>query len=185
MGEFAEQEAHAAQALGRKSAMRVGTEVHRVLEHFTNESDLNALMQTADEELPQNFNDAERLVFGDILKGMAQHGVFERLAKLEAHIIARELPALSPPRCAQEDASAFVSSAVDLLYRDPESGELVVVDYKTDLIQDEDQLQQRAKFYRKQGLTYAQAVGDALQLAKLPRLEFWFLRCGRVASLQG
>lgn len=49
---------------------------------------------------------------------------------------------------------------VDLVYRDPSTGALVVVDYKTDSIGG-DELERRLEHYRVQGAAYALAVGAA------------------------
>ncbi|GIU89839.1 MAG: hypothetical protein KatS3mg010_0938 [Acidimicrobiia bacterium] len=50
---------------------------------------------------------------------------------------------------------------VDLVYRDPSTGALVVVDYKTDSIGGDDELERRLEHYRVQGAAYALAVGAA------------------------
>jgi ATP-dependent exoDNAse (exonuclease V) beta subunit len=76
----------------------------------------------------------------------------------------------------------FVSGAIDLLYRDPRSGELVVVDYKTDAVTGEDELRERARAYGLQGRRYTEALRDALALPRIPRFELWFLYPGRVVD---
>ena len=75
-----------------------------------------------------------------------------------------------------------VTGAVDLLYRDPESGEVVVADYKTDDTNSPEDLERRAAAYAPQGAAYVRAVQEALELKKPPRFELWFLRADRVVG---
>ncbi len=74
-----------------------------------------------------------------------------------------------------------MSGAIDLLYRD-EAGTWVVVDYKTDRVDDEEQLQRRASEYAAQGAFYTRAVREARGLTDDPRFELWFLRAGTIWS---
>jgi ATP-dependent exoDNAse (exonuclease V) beta subunit len=69
---------------------------------------------------------------------------------------------------------------VDLLYRDPASGELVVVDYKTDRVTDGAEIDEHAARYGAQGAGYVRAVQEALGLDAPPRFELWFLAAGEV-----
>jgi ATP-dependent helicase/nuclease subunit A len=106
-----------------------------------------------------------------------------RLAALAPHVVARELPVWLAPR--EEDAEGpvgFVAGAIDLLYRDPASGELVVADYKTDAVDGAD-LGAHALRYAAQGEHYVRAVQQALALAARPRFELWFLAAGEVRVL--
>ncbi len=78
----------------------------------------------------------------------------------------------------------FSSGVLDLLYRDPQTGDLVVADYKTDALGSPEALEERARSYAPQGLLYCRAVEQALELPQLPRFELWFLREG-VVHLDG
>jgi ATP-dependent exoDNAse (exonuclease V) beta subunit len=89
----------------------------------------------------------------------------------------------SPREGAAAPPVAYLAGAVDLLYRDPADGRLVVVDFKTDDVSDEERLSARAAVYAPQGRTYARAVATALALDEPPRVELWFLRPGRVVAL--
>jgi ATP-dependent exoDNAse (exonuclease V) beta subunit len=100
---------------------------------------------------------------------------------------------LAPPR-AQEvlDSAAracepvgFWSGAIDLLFEDPETGRLVVVDYKTDAVEAGSALQERARGYVPQGRVYVRAVREALGLVRPPRFELWFLHAGVVYEALG
>jgi ATP-dependent exoDNAse (exonuclease V) beta subunit len=77
----------------------------------------------------------------------------------------------------------FVSGALDLLYRDPETGDLVVADYKTDRVEGDDELATQAEAYASQARLYARAVREALDLPEPPRAELWFLWAGRVVAV--
>ena len=94
-------------------------------------------------------------------------------------MIARELPVLLPPDEGSEGPVGFTAGAVDLLYRDPRTDEVVVVDFKTDHVEGEE-LQARAAGYSGQCAAYARAVQEALGLESPPREELWFLQAGEV-----
>ena len=74
----------------------------------------------------------------------------------------------------------FVSGTIDLLYRDPATGRLVVADYKTD---DPETLEARVAVYAPQGATYVRALREALGLEEPPRFELWFLQADRVVEV--
>jgi hypothetical protein len=73
----------------------------------------------------------------------------------------------------------FYGGFIDLLYTDPETGELVVVDIKTDLIRPE-ALPERVAAYQSQGRRLVGAVQDAMALDTVPCWELWFLELGTV-----
>ena len=97
-------------------------------------------------------------------------------------VLGREVPLLlqgGPPPAA---AWAYVSGSIDLLYRDPRSGELVIVDYKTDRVVDDAALAARVAEHLPQGRLYQRALQQALGLVVAPRFELWFLAAGRVVA---
>jgi ATP-dependent exoDNAse (exonuclease V) beta subunit len=118
-------------------------------------------------------------------------GVLARLAALRDHVVSRELPVLLPAESESSEAAGdgpvgFVSGALDLLYRDPESGDLVVADYKTDRVEVEGDLSALTDLvgaYAPQARLYARAVREALDLPEPPRAELWFLWAGRVVAV--
>ena len=71
---------------------------------------------------------------------------------------------------------------VDLVYRDPETDEWVVVDYKTDREVPRDGDPKFAA-YAAQGRVYQRAVREALALSDPPRFELWYLRRGEIVAL--
>ncbi len=85
---------------------------------------------------------------------------------------------------AAEAPVAFIAGAIDLVYRDPSTGELVVVDYKTDDIANDDSLAEKVAQYRMQGAVYRRALQAALDLHEPPRFELWFLSAARVVPLE-
>jgi ATP-dependent exoDNAse (exonuclease V) beta subunit len=72
----------------------------------------------------------------------------------------------------------FVAGAIDLVHRDPATGELVVVDYKTDRVETDAEIAGRARSYAAQGAEYQRALREALGLDAPPRFELWFLHAG-------
>jgi ATP-dependent helicase/nuclease subunit A len=81
-------------------------------------------------------------------------------------------------------ATGFVAGAIDLVYRDTSTGELVIADYKTDEIASEADLAEKVGNYRSQGAAYRRALQAALGLPEPPRFELWFLSVARVVSLE-
>jgi len=178
----------------RSAAAAVGTAVHRALELLDPASDPDAARAAArpilthvvrgllaPEARGEALARAETLVaafFGGSLGA--------RWRELAPALVARELPVLlPPPPDAKAGPAGFVSGVVDLLYRDPDTGELVVADYKTDRIADAAALDARARAYAAQGAGYVRAVEEALGLAAPPRFELWFLDAGEIRVVSG
>jgi ATP-dependent exoDNAse (exonuclease V) beta subunit len=106
-----------------------------------------------------------------------------RLADLAPHVVARELPVwVAAAGEGENDPVGFVAGAIDLLYRDPKSGALVVADYKTDATTAKES-EAHAERYRAQGAAYVRAITRALALPAPPRFELWFLTAGVVRRL--
>ncbi|HEX2253444.1 MAG TPA: UvrD-helicase domain-containing protein, partial [Thermoanaerobaculia bacterium] len=187
----------AAGALDREAAMAVGTAIHRALELLEPAAEPTAELARLDAALPSWVEEAlgrSAAARGEavaearrLLAQVAGGRLLARLRAIGSGILARELPVLLPPEAAgvvpgHPAPVGFVAGAIDLLYRDPATGELVVADYKTDAV-DEAALAARAEIYRPQGTLYARAVRDALSLPRAPRAELWFLRADRVVVL--
>ena len=166
-------------ALESEVAARVGTEIHRVLEEIDLRADAETEFQRQRERL------ARRLVGAPAARANAlelldelRHGeLLARLRNLEPHIAARELPVLLPPSGAAGPV-AYVEGVADLVYRDPNSGEWVIADYKTNALEEDG-----PDLYRSQGATYAEAIRGAMDLSETPRFELWFLRSGRIVNV--
>jgi len=164
-------------------ARLVGSAVHRVLEHFDPgaETDLERLLDgalaglapLATSEDQQAARDSAR----DLLARFARGALGARFRALCDHVVARELPVLLP--AGESEATGFVAGAIDLVYRDPASGELVVVDYKTDRLGTQELAPERLAAYARQGAAYQRALRDALALERAPRFELWLLDADR------
>jgi len=168
----------------------VGTALHRVLELLDLEGDLAAQMERLGTEelqrvqavLPtdQLLEARERLEA--ILGVMVGGRCLRRLAEIANHVVARELPAVMPPE-GDSGPVGFVAARIDLVYRDPSDGALVVADYKTDMVSGRAATAQRAQSYRGQLELYARAVQEGLRLTSPPAMELWFLAADRIVRL--
>ncbi|HEX6199034.1 MAG TPA: 3'-5' exonuclease, partial [Thermoanaerobaculia bacterium] len=185
----------------RRLALAAGTAVHRVLEELDlaaaaggdgvaaelarHRARLPELLRPllTEDDLAAAVERAEEL-----LDRLARSGpgsdLLARLAALADRVVARELPVQLPPGATDGTSEAspvgFVSGSVDLLYRDPGTGRLVVADYKTDRLEGAGEIAERARAYAPQARLYAAAVRDALALPEPPRAELWFLWPGAV-----
>ena len=194
--EHLEEEREAASSAARPEvspALAVGSAVHRVLEelrprwglggraapvHATSCPStwrLSSRRDAAHEALARARSILDRLAAGRTLA---------RLREIAAHVVARELPVLLPPDQGPEGPVGFVSGAIDLVYRDPATGELVIADYKTDEVASEAEIEAgRVAAYAPQGVHYRRALREALGLSKEPRFELWFLHADRIDTV--
>ena len=178
-------------AAARETAAAAGTAVHRVLEKLTLGGDLRDELARAgegleawiDEPTAGGQREAALASAREALARFADGPLLARLAALRGAVIARELPVLLPADPEGEGAVGFVAGSIDLLYRDPESNQLVVVDYKTDRVEGEVALRERAERYRGQARHYRRAIQEALDLSSPPRFELWFLHAGAIVPV--
>jgi ATP-dependent helicase/nuclease subunit A len=176
---------------GGEVARAVGTAVHRALEEIELDADPAAemarLRQVLERELRAGLTPAqadEAIADAAALLETLEAGPL--LAKLrQLAVVARELPLLVPPDPGEASPAEFVSGAVDLIYRDPETEELVVADYKTDAVPEGTSLAEHGLAYQRQGHAYQRGVREALGLAYTPRFELWFLRSGAIECITG
>jgi len=108
--------------------------------------------------------------------------LFVRLRALRSSVLARELPLLA--EASGSPALDGVVGTLDLLYRDPESGEMVVADFKTDAIAPDavaEAVAEKVARYRPQLELYGRAVAKALALDRPPRLELWLLSADTIS----
>jgi ATP-dependent exoDNAse (exonuclease V) beta subunit len=173
-------------------AAAVGTAVHAVLERAAPVEDggvpdeargiVEATLATL---LPPARRPAARDAALGVLDAFAATSLFAEWTALASHVLGREVPVLLPPDAEDErGAVGFVSGAVDLLYRDPASGEIVVADYKTDDVRAPGAVDERVRRYAGQGGAYVRAVQEALGLDAPPRFELWFLAAGRRVAVE-
>jgi len=164
-------------------AARVGSEMHRILEEFSFET------EAPDEELMLRLRNARERLEREEPEGK---GIFRELSnlveifrsgplnkrffELGASILARELPVYLSPEEKSGPVGALLGS-IDCLYRDPTNGELVIVDYKTVVPQ---WINAGRETFRRQLRSYSDALRRAMSLTSFPRCELWYLRAGRI-----
>jgi ATP-dependent helicase/nuclease subunit A len=174
----------------REAAMAAGGAVHRALEEWDLLDDPRRELVRQRTLLPAylaalaegNDRDQALPLAEALLETFATGPLVARLRALEGHILARELAVLLPPGDGEHAPVGAVTGAIDLLYRDPEDGRIVIADYKTDEVATAGEMQARAKVYAPQGAVYARAVREALEMDEAPRFEVWFLRAGVVVG---
>jgi ATP-dependent exoDNAse (exonuclease V) beta subunit len=170
--------------------MAAGGAVHRALEEWDLAADPRKEMGRQRALLPAYL---AALVEGDelgrslpvaesLLEILAEGPLLQRLRTLKDHVLARELPVLLPAGEGEHSPVGAVTGAIDLLYRDPKDGRIVIADYKTDEVETEEEVAARAAVYAPQGALYSRAVLEALELEQAPRFELWFLRAGRMVE---
>ncbi|MBK8482116.1 MAG: UvrD-helicase domain-containing protein [Proteobacteria bacterium] len=171
-------------------ARAVGTVVHRALEALELDGDLShawsrqraRVAHYAAEVASPAELEAVLAQASALLERLAHSALLDRLRQLAGHVLGREVPVLLRPATGQTAGPAYVSGSIDLLYRDPSTGELVIVDYKTDRASDDRELAARVAHHRLQGHLYQQALMQALDLPSMPRLELWFLAADRIVA---
>ncbi len=161
----------------RALGMAVGTVVHRLLEHWDGsakpQAELDALLREVAREKRVERAALESEVC-ELVSALSSGAFAERLGRMER--LGVELPVL----VRDEDAGRSFRGTIDLLYRD--RGEVVVADYKTDRETDPARLQAT---YGAQLAIYADAVRQAMDLPRRPRVELWLLRSGEILTLDG
>ncbi|OYV93963.1 MAG: hypothetical protein B7Z68_08145 [Acidobacteria bacterium 21-70-11] len=176
---------------GASPASAAGAAVHRVLETLDLGAEIGGQLAAARGSLaalvegwigPEGRREAERRA-AEVLARLAGGPLLGRLGAIAPHVVARELAVLLPPGEGAAAPAGFVSGAIDLLYRDPDTGGLVVADYKTDDVTGAAPLDARAAGYASQGAVYRRAIQEALGLPRPPRFELWFLQAGAIVSV--
>ncbi|HEX3130311.1 MAG TPA: UvrD-helicase domain-containing protein [Thermoanaerobaculia bacterium] len=170
----------------RDVAMAAGGAIHRALETWDLAADPGSETERQRGLLPSYLGTLAEVdvaaralpLAAELLDGFAKGPLLARLRGLREHVLARELPVLLPP---SGGAVGVVSGTIDLLYRDPATGRLVVADYKTD---DLSAVEARVAVYAPQGGVYVRALREALDLPEDPRFELWFLRAERVVDVR-
>lgn len=168
-------------------ATAVGTAVHRALEGMDPAASpaeaLRSALAAADPplraELDEGLLPEGRRRVRALLERFVGGALGAHFRSLRGHLVARELPTLASAPLDGEGPVGFYAGAIDLVHLDPATGEVVVVDFKTDRIVDEAALQARVEAYRLQLDHYVGVVQAGLALAARPRMELWFLALDR------
>lgn len=168
-------------------ARAVGVAIHAVLEELDLAADAEVANERARARLPALVRGAaepgvaEQALAraGELFERVAAGPLAARLRALGRDALHRELPVILPAD-AVEGAAACTTGVVDLVYREPETGRLVIADYKTDRVEGDAALRERARRYAPQGAVYQRALRDGLGLDYTPRFELWFLHAGKI-----
>jgi ATP-dependent exoDNAse (exonuclease V) beta subunit len=176
---------------GRTAAAAAGVAVHQILETLDLRSDLRAQIASARRGLPELLDGVigpdrkpEALARGrDVLDRLVGGPLLARLEAIGPGVVARELSVLLPPGDGPNGPVGFVSGTIDLVYRDPGNGALVIADYKTDEAATDLEVAGRVAAYAPQGATYRRALTEALRLDAEPRFELWFLHPGLIETV--
>ncbi len=165
------------------AARAIGSAIHRALEEFDFSADVQAEIERQTDGIARELaltaesDRADETVAAgtQLWDRIARGPLFARLRELSDRIVARELPVLSPP-FEDEGPVGYFTGQIDLVYRDPDSDELVIVDYKTGALDDRDGLRSPKTSHAEQGSAYQRALASAFGLSYTPRFELWFLR---------
>jgi ATP-dependent exoDNAse (exonuclease V) beta subunit len=174
------------------AASVAGTAIHRALELVPLDGDLVGAMARVRGELPARVRQivAESAITDPAVEkdasALAQRihdafvagDAFARFQSIAEHIVARELAVLAGVRSA-DSPLVTASGAIDLVYRDPKTRELVVVDYKSGAQPDASEPDR----HRQQVGLYCDALRDALALERRPRGELWYLASSTVIAV--
>ncbi|MCD4748485.1 MAG: UvrD-helicase domain-containing protein [Thermoanaerobaculales bacterium] len=177
---------------GERVAMAVGTAMHGLLERFDHgaEDSIVEMNTRLDEALVWLdgvlLREDIRVTAGERLEALVkifrEGPLWHRFLALEGSILARELALVVTPDAGA--AVGAVTGAIDLVYRDPDTDEIVVADYKTDRLADDAEIQDRAGVYQPQLEIYARAFQEAMNLDVTPRQELWFVGSGVVIGVE-
>jgi len=99
----------------------------------------------------------------------------DRFTAMAGNTLAREVSILVPPLDPDSGPVGFITGFIDLLYRHPESGKWIIVDYKTDRVEDRADIEERAEAYCLQEAVYSQAIQESLNLEQPPTPQLWFI----------
>jgi ATP-dependent exoDNAse (exonuclease V) beta subunit len=160
-------------AAARELARALGTALHEVLERWTfkNASSARALLRSAVTRVARLASVSEDVLAaqaGPALDALLASGLPGALAKVE--VVGRELPLLFEDR----DGTRW-NGTIDLLYRDPADGRLVVADYKSDAAPERADRER----YGRQLAVYARGVARLFPGELAPAAELIWLRTGQ------
>jgi ATP-dependent helicase/nuclease subunit A len=168
---------------GPEVARIVGVVVHRVLEKLDLGADVRTGLGEAKHNLtntiavfaPAGQTELAGTRAAAVLDRLLAGTLLDRLAELAGHVLGREVPVLL---LGTPGSPTALIGTIDLLAQDPATGGLVIVDYKTDDV-DDAQLADRADVYAPQVRAYVRAVAEALSPSQPPRGELWFVLSDR------
>jgi len=160
--------------VSRTDAFKVGEAIHKLMEWAAcgrvdfSESTVRTALTLVQDETPLSDAGLRRAL--TLARQVEGGHLLTYLAGVE--VIGTEVPLLMSP--SDGGPVAAWTGSIDLLYRCPETGAVVVADHKTDRIGDR-KLEEVARHHAPQGLLYAEAVQRALGLPDRPRFEVWLI----------
>ena len=171
-------------ALDPELARAMGTAVHRALELIDlDQEPVRALREQIDNLadsvrgfVPRARLDEVVMQARGLLEQADRSGILYELFDRREQILGREIPVL----LADPEHGGAIVGTLDLLYRDPATGQLVVADFKTDTLSSADELESRASHYLGQGRVYQDAVAQMFPDEEPPAFELWFLAANRI-----
>jgi len=171
------------QRAGREIARQVGDAFHRLLEGWNLDADPNMELERQRQiqvawltpEVPVDLIDPALERFDLLLERFRSGQFWDRFTALAGLDIAREVPVLLPPQESETGPVGYVSGFVDLVICDPASGRWMIVDYKTDFVEEESEIEGRARSYAVQEAVYSRAIREALDLEYPPATQLWFI----------
>ncbi len=168
-------------------ANKLGTAIHWVLETIPLDEGTQEHLASSPQALSHFFDRQEFAThqeaicqaFSVRIKILKEGPLLAKLQTLSSSVLGREIPLLV------RQGEVDVVGSLDLLYRDPGTDQLVVVDFKTDQLKNEEELKARAEKYGAQGAAYCEAVAGTFPDEKMPpRFELWFLTHNAVVCLE-
>jgi ATP-dependent helicase/nuclease subunit A len=174
----------------RDLAMAIGTAIHGLLETVDLDADLRSQVERNGDRLRAEIvggldedqaAEAEATI-DDLLTTIATGSCLQRLAAVAPHVISRELPVYGWEEV-EHGPGVVVSGIVDLVYRDPDDGRVVVADYKTDAVADQTAIEERTHTYEAQVNDYGRILRAALGLEEDLHTELWFLAADTIVRL--
>ena len=163
--------------LSKADALRVGTAIHALIEQIDNVESANrvlradgvsaALAKAYGGDPVSNSAQARAILLAERFRSGS---LLQRLCRME--ILGREVPILLDG--GSDGPVAGWVGALDLLYRNPATGQVVVADFKTDAV-DATDLSFAARAHQEQGRIYVETVRRAMGLDYTPNFEVWFL----------
>jgi ATP-dependent helicase/nuclease subunit A len=174
---------HADLPTARDIALPVGTAFHRMMEtwHLTTDPATELARQREIQHRWLRSSVAFEQVPGaldrfDLLLDRFRQGQFmDRFTAMAGNTLAREVSILVPPLDPDSGPVGYITGFIDLLYRHPESGHWIIVDYKTDRVEERADIEERAEAYLLQEAVYSQAIQESLNLEQPPTAQLWFI----------
>lgn len=184
--------------IGRRSARAVGDALHRALERFDLTAPATDLPRALKRERGALLAELEAQStapsaagpsapalarFDELADGLLHGPLAAHLARVAPHVLARELPLL---QAADDSAGSPIDAwigTVDLVYRDPDTGQIVVVDHKSDRFADRADRAARIQHYGLQVHHYRAALASALPEDADLVCELWLLESQEVVRL--